>query len=73
MPKIEQFISLPSGRSFPSLYYGIVVKTKRNPACAEGAKYVDWSHFIPVRSHRNSGTESLPRGMSPVTVIWDRY
>lgn len=40
MPKIEQFISLPSGRNFPSLYYGIVEKTKRNPACAEGAKYV---------------------------------
>lgn len=72
MPKIEQFISLPSGRSFPSLYHGIVEKAKRNPACAEGTMYMGWLHFIPVHFHRNSAAQN-PFQVSPVTVIWDHY
>lgn len=63
MPKIEQFISLPSGGSFPSLYHGIVEKAKRNPACAEGGGgQVHWPYFIPVHSHRNSVAQNPFQG-----------
>lgn len=64
MPKIEQFISLPSGRSFPALYHGIVEKAKRNPACAEEAKYTGLTLYqcilIGTQWHRIPSKGSVP-------------